>query len=1354
MVVSCSFLNQLICYLTFFRNILKTVGLNCFVFNPDIFYSHHIITFDSPKIIILGLFLLGFISILVYQFLKIKNKIGSFIEKNKEMDISKKEYHLYFLFFGIAIIVIEIINEIFNIRPTSLLHINLPIGFFILLFYLITERVGYLRKNIDTIFISLFLIFTLYIVSNIIFLPFDIVPIIAFLISFYFSYTVLKPLKIYQYFVVLVLLFLITSILFEPVPVKTTVLLINFCLLIFVINQIKYAVSVNEKNSFRFTNEIVHKGNSLTIAFNKKGELIFCSESIKEILGYTADEVLGPGFWKLTEDPDFIGEAYFDDYTDNKLYVRKLKCINGKYKYIQWKNKRFSEDLVIGIGQDITEQIKIQDQYKNLIQTAADIIFEIDKEGYFTFINDFAFTVLGYKECEVISKHYSDFIRPDFIEQTTAFYETLERTENNYPTIEIPILKKNGEELWISQKVILRKNDLRQTVGFAGIARDITELKNIENEKKSRSEKIESYNNSTKKLSTINFNDFNTINAAINFIVREASVVSKTNRVSYWKYSADSIRCKNLFSSDNNALGDKNILKKESYPIYFKTLKSKTVVNAVDVFDKLEASEFKENYFTKNDIKSMLDAPIFLNGELAGVVCFENTANTRVWDTEDINYAKTISDVISLAISSQMRLEAERRLKFKNELLSALALCTENFLLSKTTQKMFEETYNLIGKAAKADHMFYYEKDFETNTISQKHKWSRDGIEHQITPLAQFTEDNFKDIIKGAKNKKVLNTLTRKLDDGFFKTLLINNKILSILIMPLYVNDVFTGFIGFDDCTKERKWSEEEIYIFQTLANNISSALERNGNYAKILESEEKFKLIANNIPGTVYLSKFDALSTKIFLNDEILNLTGYSKAEFIEDNLSFLSLIHPDDKEEVINNQINNLQNGKPMHNVYRIRKKTGEIIWVEEFGDVIKKEDEIEFVGGIYFDITNKKLTEDAIKAKQIAEAANKSKSDFLANMSHEIRTPLNGIIGFTDLLMNTELSAIQEKYMVTINQSANSLLEIINDILDFSKIEAGKLELFIDLYDIKKILTQVFDLMLYEANIKNLKLELNVGHDVPPYIKTDIVRLKQILINLLSNAVKFTHEGIIKLDVSVLEREDSVCLIRFSVSDTGIGILEQNKKKIFKAFSQEDSSTTRKFGGTGLGLTISNQLLALMDSQLQLESTIGQGSTFYFDLSLQTSDQQLKDNTVSDYYTTEQSKDYAAAVNTKNYIFLVAEDNKVNMLLLKTVIKNLFRNATVYESENGHDALIQFESITPDLIFMDIQMPLMNGYETTKIIRKTLKGEKIPIIAVTAGAEKEERDKCLLAGMNDYISKPIMKGAVEDILLKWLS
>ncbi|KFF05443.1 PAS domain S-box protein [Flavobacterium reichenbachii] len=1349
MAADYSFFNALLSGIANFGDNLKTMLASWYVFNSEIIF------YNNPKLIILGLSLFGFLGLLVYQFFRIKAKIGYFIERRRESETTTKEYQLYILFFGIAVIVIEIINEIFKIRPKSLLVLNCSIGISVLIFYVITDKLKWLRDRIQPLFIFCFFIYISYVISNIIMLTNDVVPIIVFLISFFFSYNILKPIKIYWFFVALVFAFLIVTVSFTLIPIKSSILLINFCILIFIINQVKYAVLLNNRDNFRFANEIVHKGNSLTIATNQKGEILFCSETITSILGYHPDQVMGLNFWKLTKDEEFLSKKNIINQEENKLYMRKLKAENGEYKYIQWKDKKFSDDLIISIGQDVTEQIIVQDQYKNLIQTATDIIFEINAEGYFTFVNEFAYSLLGYSENEIIQQHFSNFIHIDYLRNAVEFYEKLQIDENNFPLIEIPILKKNGEELWVSQKIIIRKNDFDQTIGYAGIARDITEIKNIENEKKRRLEKIEAYNNSTKKLSTTDFSRYDNLNSVIDYIIKEAATVSQTNRVSFWKYYKDLITCKNLFSVDNQNLSDKNILNKESYPIYFETLKNKAIINAPDVFNKLETSEFEKLYFTKNHIKSMLDVPIFLSGQLAGVACFESTENKREWDNEDINYARTISDVISLAISSQMRLEAERRLEFKSQLLYALSLCTEKFLLSKSTQEMFQETYDLIGKAAKVDHMFYYEKDFATNTISQKHKWSREGIEHQITKLRNFTEENFKEIYEVAQNKKILNTYTRKLEDGFFKQLLLHNQIKSILILPLFINDVFTGFIGFDDCEKERRWSEEEIYIFQVLANNISSALERNRNENKIIESEEKFKLIANNIPGTVYLSKFDALSTKIFLNDEILNLTGYSKAEFIENNLSFLSLIHHEDKDEVVSSQINNLNKGEPLHNTYRIKRKSGEYIWVEEFGDVIKKDDEIEFVGGIYFDITNKKETEDAIKAKQLAEAANKSKSDFLANMSHEIRTPLNGIIGFTHLLMKTELEEIQEKYMTTINQSAHSLLEIINDILDFSKIEAGKLELFIDLYDIKKVLGQVFDLIVYESNQKNLELELNVDPDVPKYIWTDIVRIKQILINLLSNAVKFTNEGSIKLNVSVLEKSKSNnCTIRFSVVDTGIGILEKNQKKIFKAFSQEDSSTTRKFGGTGLGLTISNQLLALMESRLQLESKIDIGSNFYFDLSLKTSNQSINEKYNAELKKMNLNSNLSESeLRSQTITFLIVEDNKVNMLLLKTIIRNLYNNAFIYECENGYEAIQQFEAINPSLVFMDIQMPIMNGYETTRAIRNTVFGKDIPIIAVTAGTEKEERNKCISAGMDDYISKPIMKGSVEETLIKWL-
>lgn len=386
----------------------------------------------------------------------------------------------------------------------------------------------------------------------------------------------------------------------------------------------------------------------------------------------------------------------------------------------------------------------------------------------------------------------------------------------------------------------------------------------------------------------------------------------------------------------------------------------------------------------------------------------------------------------------------------------------------------------------------------------------------------------------------------------------------------------------------------------------------------------------------------------------------------------------------------------------------------------------------------------------AKQQAEAASLAKSEFLANMSHEIRTPLNGVIGFSDLLIRTELTETQRKYMHTINQSASALLGIVNDILDFSKIEAGKLELMSEKTDLFEVLDQAVHIIRFQADKKGLAVSLHIDKNAPKYVITDEVRFRQILTNLLSNAVKFTNAGCIEISLRHKITKVNHSLFRFAVTDSGIGIDEKNQKKIFEAFSQADASTTKSFGGTGLGLAITNKLLALMGSELKLISKKGKGSTFYFDIIFPLAESQ---RTIVDK---NQFDKRAQSLSEKPIKVLIVDDNQVNQLLLSAITEDLYPNAEVLTARNGKVALEKFLNSKPNIIFMDAHMPEMNGYEATVAIRKIENTDRLvhtPIVALTASSDHDVKDKCLQAGMDDFITKPIMQSALSRAYQKWL-
>jgi signal transduction histidine kinase/CheY-like chemotaxis protein len=571
-------------------------------------------------------------------------------------------------------------------------------------------------------------------------------------------------------------------------------------------------------------------------------------------------------------------------------------------------------------------------------------------------------------------------------------------------------------------------------------------------------------------------------------------------------------------------------------------------------------------------------------------------------------------------------------LRDNEKMLTSVAFATKELLSNAEISIAIQKAITILGDGAGVDRAYLFENFFDDEGnlfTSQRFEWSARGVPSEINnPNLQYLPfQMFGEVLDSLADRKFYMAIVSQIKHLETKELLEKQNIKSILIIPIFVDHIFWGFVGFDDCHRSREWGEAETALLISFADSISNAIERK--------------------------------------------------------NLEF------------------------------------------------------------------------NLIKSIEKAKEASVAKSEFLANMSHEIRTPLNGVIGFSDLLSRTSLSQTQKEYLKSIVNSGNILLELINDILDFSKIEAGKLEINTTAVRIMDLLNDSIKVIKATADKKGLKLKVIKDKNLPEFVTADAFRIKQVLINLLSNSVKFTSSGVVELGVycTAIDEPAKKVTIVFTVKDTGIGISPEKKQIIFEAFTQEDTSTTRKYGGTGLGLTISNKLLKLMGSKLKVTSETGKGSTFSFELELPITEgiSEVKEESVKQ---ASESQLAEPKKPTKNKILLV-DDNPVNMLLAKTIVKNLLVSAKIFEAKDGKEAVDLFQKDTPDLIFMDIQMPEMSGYEATKAIRAIEKGKsRVPIIALTAGTVKGEQERCIEAGMDDYLSKPVLVADIATMIERYLN
>lgn len=1125
------------------------------------------------------------------------------------------------------------------------------------------------------------------------------------------------------------------------------------------------------------------------------GNYMYVNDYYCEFYGLDRSEIIGTSSLTgiIPEDIEKCLQAgeqcFVNPGTPNRVVLRKHSQSNG-VKTTLWEFTGIADENgvlteIFCIGYDITQHLKVEEDLSVLVSNMQDVLFTISPGGIFTYVSPSWTAMYGHSIEETVGRPFTEFIHPEDFE--VCFAALRETAETGTPVpggVEHRILHRDGSWSWsntsanidpVSKEIILTSHD-------------ITELRNSRERLKELA--IVASNTTDYIVITDNKGHITWVNKAYE------------RRTGY--------RRKEVRGMNPTLLLRGPETDPDTIDRIYQHCKEKQVVQE----EVLCYTKTGEKYWVDLRITPVFDD----HGNCSHFIAIERDITARKESDMELRRIKDIQEQTNgIARVGGWELHA-----FTGEL-----------YWSPTTKEIHQVGPDYVPETESA--IGFYKEGASRDTI-------RDAVSQCLADGTSFDIE--------------LQLVTARGNDLWVRT----------MGKAEMVDGVCVRIYGaFQDITF-RKQSEVDI-----------------------MNSEAKFRRLYDSTSDAVIL--FDR-SGYLDCNAAALKMFGLESVEALV-NMPFgdLSGLNETGMETIQgegNGHVDSVYL-KGTHSFEWKYKRFGEkkeTFIAEVLLNLIRINDQ-EIIQSVIRDITTRKHAElELLEAREQAEAASKLKSEFLANMSHEIRTPLNGIVGFTDLLMKTQMDETQQQYMSMVFQSANSLMDIINDILDFSKIEAGKLELTPEKTDLLKVCGHVADMVTYQAQQKHLEMLLNIPADIPQFVWSDSVRLRQILVNLLSNAVKFTIQGEIELKIELLRKvSDLDYTFRFSVRDTGIGIEPLNQRRIFEAFSQEDSSTTKRFGGTGLGLTISNSLLELMDSRLQLNSTLEKGSTFFFDVTFRAVEGEdrfewenieqiervlivddnfnnghilrdmLDNKRIASHYVRSGEEAFDLLASGKQYdvilmdcqmtgwdgietirrirklesglenqpvilmndsfdedaqrvfgneldirhflvkpvkiqqlfyalsnlgvktevtgggedahfpveyreyddhrptTILIAEDHKINMLLVKSMLGKILPQSELVEAANGKEAVSEFSRVRPDLVFMDIQMPEMNGYEATREIRRMESDTHVPVIALTAGTVVGEREKCMEAGMDDYLTKPVLKDTLETAIRKWL-
>lgn len=1034
-------------------------------------------------------------------------------------------------------------------------------------------------------------------------------------------------------------------------------------------------------------------------------------------------------------------------YNDKAYRVERNKITNSKEQTLGFLF------FIIDVSQEKIYRdalSKSEDQYRLLFENAQEAIVVI-QEKRFVFFNPMLAKMTGYEFSELQAMHLSQLIFPDDLHIITSIYDKIVEGVSIQNKNFFRLIGKLGNICWVEFSTIL--------IDWNGKPAGLVFVNDVNTQKKSEElkELLIKISNTYINAPIDNFSEI------INGSLCEMGLFVNADRSYIFDYDWDANVCNNTFEwcaeGINAEIENLQQVPFEYLPQWVETHKKNEPLY-IDNVQNLEHESGLRQILEPQEIKSLITIPMMDNGICIGFVGFDSVKNYHKYSDVEKDLLQVFSQMIvnlitrkKASVLLQSQINTQRLI---NEISSDL-VSVDNQNIDDKINRMLQRTGEFFG--VHRSYILRYSQNLiiETNT----HEWCAENVSSQMETIMDVDINIYPWWKKQVEKKQIIfikdtNELPEIASNE--KAEFDRHRTRTLLCFPIINNENLMGYFGFDSVDKVREWSADQIAVIETISNILADSL---------------------------------------------------------------------------------------------------------------IKVETEIEL-----------------IRSKELAVAASVAKSNFLSNMSHEIRTPLNGVIGFTELLRTTPLNKLQSEYLENAITSANSLLGVISDILDFSKIESGKMELESVKTDIIQLFENSSDIIKIMASRKGLELLLNIQPDIPRFAYIDPIRTKQILVNLLSNAVKFTHTGEIELSLSFESITKKEGVFKVSVRDTGIGIKDSDRHKLFKAFSQADTSTTRRYGGTGLGLIISNSLARQMGGSIEFKSEYGKGTIFSFEIissyehgheADRKSIKNLKsvlfiddnannrsimqhtfnywkieftgvesgtdalmllhssynyDLIIVDYHmpdmdgletikkirqllsksienqpiimlhsssddlmlhekakelnvkylltkpvkkdelyyylnslsgvdnidlmptqklTTE--TDELKVVNIAEITVLVAEDTQMNMLVIRNMLKSLLPKVKILEACNGVEAINEMKNHKPDLVLMDVQMPELGGLEATRQIRKLKNGISVPIIALTAGVSKEERELCFKSGMDDFLSKPIERNELQRITQKYL-